>query len=130
MTALAWHPTTEGRLAFGTNEGRVGVFDTLAPAKAPWLSRSYHKGTVYNLNWAPAPGRPAAEALYSCGAGRILIHADPPADKDAADFNKLVDVPPLALSLPARFRCSSGHCQVNQLPPTDGWNISGSPLPF
>ena len=58
MTALAWHPTTEGRLAFGTNEGRVGVFDTLAPAKAPWLSRSYHKGTVYNLNWAPAPGRP------------------------------------------------------------------------
>ena len=26
---LAWHPAKEGRLAFGTDDGRVGVFDTL-----------------------------------------------------------------------------------------------------
>lgn len=27
---LAWHPVKEGRLGFGTDDGRVGVFDTLS----------------------------------------------------------------------------------------------------
>jgi len=27
---LSWHPTKEGCLAFGTDDGKVGIFDTLS----------------------------------------------------------------------------------------------------
>lgn len=28
VTALCWHPTKEGCLAFGTDDGKVGLYDT------------------------------------------------------------------------------------------------------
>lgn len=89
VSALAWHPTVEGRLAFGTDEGRVGIFDTLAPSKPPLLSRTYHKGTVYNLAWATLPNKNGL-FLYSCGGNHIIVHDPSALDLDAKNFNNLI----------------------------------------
>ncbi|XP_014677624.1 PREDICTED: gem-associated protein 5-like, partial [Priapulus caudatus] len=53
VTAVAWHPSKEGWLAYATEEGRVGIYDVLA-SKPPMISASYHKGTIYTITW----GRP------------------------------------------------------------------------
>ena len=89
MSGLAWHPTTEGRLAFGTDEGRVGIYDTLASSKPPMLSRTYHKGTVYNLAWAPLPSKEGM-FLYSCGGNNIFVHDPSSLDAEAKNLNHLI----------------------------------------
>ena len=91
VTAIAWHPAIEGRLAFGTDEGRVGIFDTLNMTKPPLLSRTYHKGTVYNLAWAPMPSKEDVLFLYSCGGSHILIHDPSALDAEAKNFNRSID---------------------------------------
>ena len=93
VTSLSWHPSTEGRLAFGTDEGRVGIFDTLT-TKPPLLSRTYHKGTVYNLTWGPLPGKEGL-ALFSCGGSIIFIHDPAAFDADAKNFNNLISGKPV-----------------------------------
>lgn len=90
VSALAWHPTVEGRLAFGTDEGRVGIFDTLTLSKPPLLSRTYHKGTVYNLAWATLPSKEGLY-LYSCGGSNIMVHDPSILDAEAKNFNKLIE---------------------------------------
>lgn len=89
VTALAWHPTVEGRLAFGTDEGRVGIFDTLSLTKPPLLSRTYHKGTVYNIAWGPLPSKEGS-FIYSCGGNHILVHDYSSLESEANNFNKLI----------------------------------------
>lgn len=89
MTAVAWHPAVEGRLAFGTDEGRVGIFDTLNTTKPPLLSRTYHKGTVYNLSWGPVPSKEGL-LLYSCGGNHVLIHDPAALDAEAKNLNQLI----------------------------------------
>lgn len=89
MTSLSWHPSIEGRLAFGTDEGRVGIFDTLA-TKPPLLSRTYHKGTVYNLAWGPVPGK-EDPVLFSCGGNIIFIHDPAAFGAEAKNFNSLIN---------------------------------------
>lgn len=89
MTSLSWHPNTEGRLAFGTDEGRVGIFDTLS-TKPPLLSRTYHKGTVYNLTWGSLPGK-EEPVLFSCGGSVIFIHDPAAFDTEAKNFNNLIN---------------------------------------
>lgn len=71
VTALAWHPTEENLLAFGTAEGRVGMFDTNNPNKLPVIFRQYHRRTVYSLAWAPKPGS-AKYGLYSCADNELV----------------------------------------------------------
>lgn len=90
VSALAWHPTVEGRLSFGTDEGRVGIFDTLSPTKPPLLSRTYHKGTVYNLAWATVPSKEGI-FLYSCGGSNIFVHDPATLDAEAKNFNRLIE---------------------------------------
>ncbi|CAD6240854.1 GSCOCG00008959001-RA-CDS [Cotesia congregata] len=75
VTALAWHPTEENLLAFGTAEGRVGMFDTNNPNKLPTIFRQYHRRTVYSLSWAPKPGSDKY-GLYSC-ADNELVYFNP-----------------------------------------------------
>ncbi len=89
MSGLAWHPTIEGRLAFGTDEGRVGIFDTLSLTKPPLLSRTYHKGTVYNLSWATLPSKEGI-FLYSWGGNNIMVHDPSALDAEAKNFNNLI----------------------------------------
>lgn len=79
VTALAWHPVKEGRLGFGTDDGRVGVFDTLSN-KPPSISSHYHRRTVYVVAWGPACSTVSEEenetlfVIYSVGDGIILSH--------------------------------------------------------
>ncbi|XP_042304465.1 gem-associated protein 5-like [Sceloporus undulatus] len=36
VTALSWHPTKEGSLAFGTDDGKVGIYDTYSNKNEIW----------------------------------------------------------------------------------------------
>ncbi|KAL4230771.1 Gem-associated protein 5 [Mactra antiquata] len=97
VTALSWHPTKEGLLAYGTEDGRVGIYDTLSN-KAPHISTTYHRRTVYVVTWGP-PSISAVDEVnsschgynvYSCGDGTILEHLPKQLDKEAYSINQLI----------------------------------------
>ncbi|XP_062977629.1 gem-associated protein 5 [Elgaria multicarinata webbii] len=98
VTALSWHPTKEGCLAFGTDDGKVGVYDTYS-SKPPQISSTYHKKTVYTLAWGPpvpplsfgGDGDRPSVTLYSCaGEGIVLQHNPWKLSGEAYDINKLI----------------------------------------
>ena len=65
--SLAWHPTKEGLLAYGTDEGRVGWFEAFHHGKLPTVSSYQHRGGVYSVSWGPnvvGPGRPLIQEEY------------------------------------------------------------------
>ncbi|NWT54853.1 GEMI5 protein, partial [Erythrocercus mccallii] len=119
VTALSWHPTKEGFLAFGTDDGKVGIFDTLstcAKNKAPQISSTYHKKTVYTLAWGP-PTPPLISGeeseqlsvtLYSCaGEGIVFQHNPWKLNGEANDINKVIrDTNSIKHKLPARTEIS------------------------
>ncbi|XP_056299460.1 gem-associated protein 5 [Pseudoliparis swirei] len=98
VTALAWHPKKEGSLSFGTDDGKVGIYEVFSN-RPPQISSSYHKKTVYTLAWGPpvppmsfgaAGGKPSL-SLYSCaGEGVILQHDPAKLSGDASDIDKLI----------------------------------------
>uniref|UniRef100_A0AAV2J952 Gem (nuclear organelle) associated protein 5 n=1 Tax=Knipowitschia caucasica TaxID=637954 RepID=A0AAV2J952_KNICA len=98
VTALAWHPQKEGALAFGTDDGKVGIYGVFTH-KPPQISSSYHKKTVYTLAWGPpvpplsfgsSKGK-SAFSLYSCaGEGTILQHDPHQLGGDAFNIDKLI----------------------------------------
>ncbi|XP_051902291.1 gem-associated protein 5 [Hippocampus zosterae] len=98
VTALAWHPKREGTLSFGTEDGKVGIYEVFS-SKPPQISSTYHKKTVYSLAWGPplppmsfgaAEGK-ASHSLYSCaGEGVILQHDPTKLSGDACDIDKLI----------------------------------------
>ena len=47
VMSLAWHPSREGLLAFGTDEGRVGWVEALSSSRVPNLSNTQHRNGVY-----------------------------------------------------------------------------------
>ncbi|XP_042354828.1 gem-associated protein 5 [Plectropomus leopardus] len=98
VTALAWHPKKEGSLSFGTDDGKVGIYDVFSN-KPPQISSSYHKKTVYTLAWGPplppmsfgAAGGKTPYSLYSCaGEGIILQHDPSKLSGEATDIDKLI----------------------------------------
>uniref|UniRef100_A0AAQ5Y5M6 Anaphase-promoting complex subunit 4 WD40 domain-containing protein n=1 Tax=Amphiprion ocellaris TaxID=80972 RepID=A0AAQ5Y5M6_AMPOC len=98
VTALAWHPTKEGSLSFGTDDGKVGIYDVFSN-KPPQISSSYHRKTVYTLAWGPpvppmsfgAAGGKPSYSLYSCaGEGVILQHDPSKLSGDASDIDRLI----------------------------------------
>lgn len=98
VTALAWHPKREGSLAFGTDDGKVGIYDVFSN-KPPQISSSYHRKTVYALAWGP-PVPPVslgvaegkwAHSLYSCaGEGVVLQHDLARLSGEASDIDQLI----------------------------------------
>ncbi|XP_066501896.1 gem-associated protein 5 [Hoplias malabaricus] len=83
VTALAWHPVKEGCLAFGTDDGKVGVYEVYSN-KPPQISSTYHRRTVYSLDWGPpipplsfGSGNKPSYSLYSCGGEGIIYQHDP-----------------------------------------------------
>ncbi|CAL1544240.1 unnamed protein product, partial [Lymnaea stagnalis] len=75
ITSAAWHPEKEGLLAYGTDDGRVGVYNTLASSKPPTMSSTFHNKTVYVVCWGPPLNADSAGyQLYSVGDGVILQH--------------------------------------------------------
>ncbi|XP_034539640.1 gem-associated protein 5 [Notolabrus celidotus] len=98
VTALAWHPKKEGSLSFGTDDGKVGIYDVFSN-KPPQVSSSYHRKTVYTLAWGPpvppmsfgAAGTKPSYSLYSCaGEGVILQHDPTRLSGEASDIDKLI----------------------------------------
>nr|XP_020442714.1 gem-associated protein 5 isoform X2 [Monopterus albus] len=95
VTALAWHPKKEGSLSFGTDDGKVGIYNVFSN-KPPQISSSYHRKTVYTLAWGPPvppmsfEGKPSY-SLYSCaGEGIILQHDPSKLSGEASDIDKLI----------------------------------------
>ncbi|XP_053399556.1 gem-associated protein 5-like [Mercenaria mercenaria] len=96
VTALCWHPAKEGLLAYGTDDGRVGIYDTLSN-KPPLISTTYHRRTVYVVTWGP-PSKSTVDLnvsthgyhVYSCGDGNILEHLPKKLDKEAVSVGKLI----------------------------------------
>ncbi|GAA6225078.1 gem-associated protein 5 [Lates japonicus] len=97
VTALAWHPKKEGSLSFGTDDGKVGIYDVFSN-KPPQISSSYHRKTVYTLAWGPpvppmsfGAGGKSSYSLYSCaGEGVILQHDLSKLSGEASDIDKLI----------------------------------------
>uniref|UniRef100_A0A667XLE8 Gem nuclear organelle associated protein 5 n=1 Tax=Myripristis murdjan TaxID=586833 RepID=A0A667XLE8_9TELE len=98
VTALAWHPKKEGSLSFGTDDGKVGIYDVFSN-KPPQISSSYHRKTVYTLAWGPpvppmsfgAVESKPSYSLYSCaGEGVILQHDPCKLSGEASDIDKLI----------------------------------------
>ncbi|XP_029304088.1 gem-associated protein 5 [Cottoperca gobio] len=98
VTALAWHPKKEGSLSFGTDDGKVGIYEVFSN-RPPQISSSYHRKTVYTLAWGPpvppmsfgAAGGKPLYSLYSCaGEGVILQHDPSKLSGEASDIDKLI----------------------------------------
>ncbi|XP_076243068.1 gem nuclear organelle associated protein rigor mortis [Calliopsis andreniformis] len=72
IRAISWHPEKENLLAYATEEGRVGIFDTNCN-KPPILYRQYHRGIVYTVSWGPSPENKQF-VLYSCAEGELVFY--------------------------------------------------------
>ncbi|XP_014270650.1 gem-associated protein 5 [Halyomorpha halys] len=95
VMAVAWHPTLESVLAFGTGEGRIGLLDVDNATKSTTLLRLYHRKSVYSLIWGPPivdeifiKGKKAL-SLFSVGDGDILQYNPDTPDKDPVSLNPL-----------------------------------------
>jgi hypothetical protein len=69
---LCWHPEKENILAFATNEGRVGTFDTNTK-KSPTIYRQFHRHVIYRIGWGPATNV-KEYALFTCGDGELVYY--------------------------------------------------------
>ncbi|KAM6150323.1 gem-associated protein 5 isoform 2-T2 [Erethizon dorsatum] len=115
VTALCWHPKKEHCLAFGTDDGKVGLYDTYS-SKPPQISSTYHKKTVYTLAWGPpvppmsleGEGDRPSFTLYSCGGEGIVFQHNPwKFSGEAFDINKLIrDTNAIKYKLPVHTEIS------------------------
>ncbi|KAK3580429.1 hypothetical protein CHS0354_035471 [Potamilus streckersoni] len=95
VTALCWHPVKEGLLAYGTDDGRVGIYDVLS-TKPPNISTTYHRRTVYVVAWGPPcpakePESKSTYFLYSVGDGVILEHDPFHLTEEAVKVNDIIE---------------------------------------
>ncbi|XP_005376269.1 PREDICTED: gem-associated protein 5 isoform X2 [Chinchilla lanigera] len=115
VTALCWHPKKEHCLAFGTDDGKVGLYDTYSN-KPPQISSTYHKKTVYTLAWGPPVSPMSLEGegdrpsftLYSCGGEGIVFQHNPwKFSGEAFDINRLIrDTNAIKYKLPVHTEIS------------------------
>lgn len=77
---LAFHPQDEGLLAYGTGDGRVGVFNLTKKRNNVNLLKTVLANPIYRLCWAPFPNTKTVDdaklALYAVGSGQIIIYND------------------------------------------------------
>ncbi|KYM76201.1 Gem-associated protein 5 [Atta colombica] len=71
IRVISWFPEDESTVAFGTGEGRVGVFDAIGTNKQPILYRQYHRNTIYKLEWAQLKSE---YFLFSCAEGELVAY--------------------------------------------------------
>ncbi|XP_012945659.1 gem-associated protein 5, partial [Aplysia californica] len=94
ITTVSWHPQREGLLAYGTEDGRVGVYNLLS-SKYPSMSGTFHNKIVYVVCWAPPleAGKGGHDfEVYSVGDGIILQHyiGDGETKRDAVNLVKAI----------------------------------------
>lgn len=77
---MAFHPQDEGLLAFGTSDGRIGIFNLTKKRNNMSLLKTVLAHSIYRLCWAPPPtGLTTNEteySLYAVGNGQILIYSE------------------------------------------------------
>ncbi|GJQ82382.1 hypothetical protein Trydic_g447 [Trypoxylus dichotomus] len=71
---LAWHPTNENQLAFGTHEGRIGLINANKPSSTPSLLFQHFRTAVHQVAWGPINGNKDNLGLYACGEGQVAIY--------------------------------------------------------
>ncbi|XP_011636844.1 gem-associated protein 5 [Pogonomyrmex barbatus] len=71
IRAISWFPYDETTIAFGTGEGRVGVFEAIGTNKPPILYRQYHRHTIYKIEWAKFESE---NYLFSCAEGELIAY--------------------------------------------------------
>lgn len=73
-----FHPQDEGLLAFGTGDGRVGIFNLTKKKNNVNLLKTVLAHPIYRLCWAPSPNTKEVDdtklALYAVGNGQIIIY--------------------------------------------------------
>lgn len=69
VLSVAWHPTKENLLAFGTGESRVGLLDTSGKSERPaqTLNPAF-SGGIYSLSWGEGM------QLYVCGGIDLVVY--------------------------------------------------------
>ncbi|KAG1690688.1 Gem-associated protein 5 [Nymphon striatum] len=94
ILCIAWHPVKEGLIAYGTDEGRVGIYNILQ--NKPQISKTYHRDSVYNLQWGPEfPSKSDDSSnikfsLFSCGDGVVYQHDPINFQSDAVNVDKMI----------------------------------------
>ncbi|XP_017772200.1 PREDICTED: gem-associated protein 5 [Nicrophorus vespilloides] len=71
IMSLAWHPTQDSILAFGTEEGRVAFINTINLTKPPTLLPRYFRQPIQCLEFGPHNGD---MGLYVCSEGKVGIY--------------------------------------------------------
>ena len=116
VTALSWHPDKENLLAFGTDEGRVGVVDAFSSRTVPSFCDFKHRTTVYNLCWGPIVSNGQEndsdvnitdlltdkKVLYSVGDGQVMMHNSRQDGKTINIENIICDTNKLSRKPPSR----------------------------
>lgn len=108
VMALAWHPTAENLLAFGTGEGRVGIINTTGKTP-PVILKLAHSSSVYTLSWA-GPLNFTAEklknglSLYSVGDGDVVEHNPDDPNATPIKLNKVLSAADESFKLSMRFQ--------------------------
>lgn len=76
VLSIAWHPTKENILAFGTHEGQVGFIDTNSSTNIPIRMKPYFSQAVYSLSWGHIPPiNNATEkrlVLFACSDSKLV----------------------------------------------------------
>ncbi|CAN7999526.1 unnamed protein product [Ixodes hexagonus] len=88
VMVVAWHPRKDNLVAFGTDEGKVGIVDVLG--KQTVVSVSYHRQATYGVCWAELPigsDKALKTVLLSCGDGKVKVHHLPKMDREALDLD-------------------------------------------
>lgn len=75
---MAYHPKNENLIAFGTDDGRIGMFNLKRNKNKPKLLKTVISQPVNCLCWAPLPNTKNDDELiiYAVCGGEILIYND------------------------------------------------------
>jgi Anaphase-promoting complex subunit 4 WD40 domain len=92
---LKWHPQNEGSLVFGTEHGSVSLIDTYSGKMISF--KSYHKGTVYSLDWVTSSdaftlalqgnGSSQGPWVLSCDGRSVYVHDSTKPAKPAVNID-------------------------------------------
>lgn len=125
---LAWHTVREGRIAYSTRSGHVGLYDTLTGRSRVVYDRRYNQtGPSTNVLWGPllADGieDPSLCILYSVGDGKF--HRWDSAEKNCvpADLTSIANEvrisSPIKASRIKEFQ--SNGCSISAVAFSDDW---------
>ncbi|XP_047143757.1 gem-associated protein 5 isoform X1 [Hydra vulgaris] len=104
---IKYHPSKEGILAFGTEDGHVGCYNVLS--KKYDIATSYHQKSVYCLAWGPncISIDERINSLYTIGGeGTILMHKMGSFNIEAINISTLIKTENKLVSVPRRSEAS------------------------